>query len=313
MESQYKLIVFDLDGTIADTIPDIRNAVAYSASEYGDYKISDETMRAHITGGAKLLIGGIFDELGIKGYDLDKHVELFRERYVEYNTVDTVLYPNAEDVLITLHEMGCKVALCTMKSSCFTDNMLKALKIEHLFDAVLCDDMMEKPKPDAWSIDHFAEKFGISHDKILMIGDGMTDMGMAHNAGIDSVSVTFGYGDLAELQKYSKYTIDRLTEIIDIVKGNKMDQDKIILSGDIDLYNVNTLKDQLSACTAKDILIDATDLQYIDSTGLGVLVSSLKKVQENDGKIKIVGLKKHIYKIFALTSLDKIFDIEVAE
>ena len=101
-----------------------------------------------------------------------------------------------------------------------------------------------------------------------------------------------------------------------------MNEEKIILSGDIDLYNVNTLKDKLSACTAKNILIDAADLQYIDSTGLGVLVSSLKKVQENDGSIRIVGLKKHIYKIFALTSLDKIFaltsldkifDIEVAE
>jgi len=85
------------------------------------------------------------------------------------------------------------------------------------------------------------------------------------------------------------------------------------LSGDIDLYNVNQLKDKLAACKAKNIIIDATDLQYIDSTGLGVLVSSLKKVQEDDGCIKIIGLKKHIYKIFALTSLDKIFEIEVAE
>ena len=92
-----------------------------------------------------------------------------------------------------------------------------------------------------------------------------------------------------------------------------MNSDKIILHGDIDLYNVNELKDQLQNCHSENILIDANDLQYIDSTGLGVLVSSLNKLREKNGSIKIVGLKPHIYKIFALTSLDKIFEIEVAE
>ena len=158
---------------------------------------------------------------------------------------------------------------------------------------------------------HLCEKFGITPAETLVVGDGMTDMLMAENAGCDGAAALFGYGDPAKLTEHSNYQINDLKEVLDIVKGTIME--KIALHGDIDLYNVNELKEQLQNCQAENILIDASDLQYIDSTGLGVLVSSRNKLKEKNGTIKIVGLKPHIYKIFALTSLDKIFEIEVAE
>lgn len=308
---KYKLIILDFDGTLADTIPDIRRAVEYSAREFGEYSISDETMRAHITGGAPVLISGIFGDLGIKEYDLQKHIELFAKRYEEYCCVETYLYDGAVELLHTLRDMGCRIAVCTMKSSRFTVQMLETLKVSHLVDAVLCEDMMEKHKPDAWSVHHLCEQFGVTPGEALVVGDGMTDMLMAENAGCGGAAALFGYGDPAKLTEHSNYQINCLNEVLEIVKGT--DMEKIVLHGDIDLYNVTELKEQLQNCQAENILIDAADLQYIDSTGLGVLVSSLNKLKEKNGSIRITGLKPHIYKIFALTSLDKIFDIEVAE
>jgi len=88
------------------------------------------------------------------------------------------------------------------------------------------------------------------------------------------------------------------------------------LYGEVDIYNAESLKSELHAMIDErkaDIVLDCASLKYIDSTGLGVLVSALKKVKEAEKQISIVNLKPYIAKIFTLTGLDKIFMIEVDE
>ncbi|HHW70158.1 MAG TPA: STAS domain-containing protein [Clostridiales bacterium] len=88
---------------------------------------------------------------------------------------------------------------------------------------------------------------------------------------------------------------------------------QVKLEGEIDIYNAPELKEALTNLIDEkqgDIIIDCEDLKYIDSTGLGVLISILKKVKEYDGVIKITNLKPYINKIFTITGLDKIFIIE---
>ncbi|MBT3318203.1 MAG: STAS domain-containing protein [Clostridia bacterium] len=88
------------------------------------------------------------------------------------------------------------------------------------------------------------------------------------------------------------------------------------LYGEVDIYNADSLKNELHSLIAEksaDIVLDCTNLKYIDSTGLGVLVNALKKVKETEKSIRIVNLKPYIAKIFTLTGLDKIFVIEVSE
>lgn len=88
----------------------------------------------------------------------------------------------------------------------------------------------------------------------------------------------------------------------------------ISLDGEIDIYNAPKLKEKLHKLIEQhsgDFILDCENLKYIDSTGLGVLISALRKVKEYDGKISIVKLKPYIHKIFIITGLDKIFTIEV--
>lgn len=90
---------------------------------------------------------------------------------------------------------------------------------------------------------------------------------------------------------------------------------EVNLYGEVDIYNADSLKTELQSLIAEkpaDIVIDCTNLKYIDSTGLGVLVSALKTVKEQGKSISITNLKQHIAKIFTLTGLDKIFVIEVS-
>ena len=88
------------------------------------------------------------------------------------------------------------------------------------------------------------------------------------------------------------------------------------MEGDLDLNSVNELKrvmDEAISTNKTDVSVDCAELRYIDSTGLGVLVSILKKVKEYGGKMQILELKPYLFKIFDVTGLTNVFEIEVAE
>lgn len=90
----------------------------------------------------------------------------------------------------------------------------------------------------------------------------------------------------------------------------------VSLTGEIDIYNAPELKNSLLKLVEQNkgnIQIDCADLKYIDSTGLGVLISALRRVKDYNGAITIKNLQPYIYKIFTITGLDKVFTIEVQE
>lgn len=87
---------------------------------------------------------------------------------------------------------------------------------------------------------------------------------------------------------------------------------KVTLSGEIDILSTGELKEQLHHLIdtfKRDMVIDCSELQYIDSTGLGILVGALKKANEIDKQVSIVNLKENIRKLFLITGLDKVFAI----
>lgn len=88
---------------------------------------------------------------------------------------------------------------------------------------------------------------------------------------------------------------------------------QIWLFGDIDLYNADELRAGFADVGDNDVCIHCENLKYIDSTGLGVLVSVLKAAREKGHVVSIEGLKPYIYRIFELTDLHKLFQIEVAK
>lgn len=104
--------------------------------------------------------------------------------------------------------------------------------------------------------------------------------------------------------------------LLDANYDEGQDRWEVHLYGEVDIYNAESLKAELHALIDEhksNIVLDCSSLKYIDSTGLGVLVSALKKVKEAGKQISITKLKPYIAKIFTLTGLDKIFLIEVSE
>ncbi|HOQ01064.1 MAG TPA: STAS domain-containing protein [Acetivibrio clariflavus] len=90
------------------------------------------------------------------------------------------------------------------------------------------------------------------------------------------------------------------------------DSVKITLNGEIDIYTSNELKEKLYNIVdtnKKDLIIDCKELDYIDSTGLGIFVGALKKAKQYEKKVVIINLKDNIKKLFTITGLDKVFQI----
>lgn len=88
---------------------------------------------------------------------------------------------------------------------------------------------------------------------------------------------------------------------------------EITVAGEVDIYTAHQFKQKLYdvlETTKTDLIINCSGLNYIDSTGLGILVGTLKKVKENDKDIYITGLKDNIKKLFVITGLDKLFILE---
>jgi anti-sigma B factor antagonist len=88
---------------------------------------------------------------------------------------------------------------------------------------------------------------------------------------------------------------------------------KIFLTGEVDIYTSKSLKEWLNTIidsTKKDLIIDFKELNYIDSTGLGILVGALKRIKQYDKNVYITNVKDNIKKLFIITGLDKLFIIE---
>ncbi len=102
---------------------------------------------------------------------------------------------------------------------------------------------------------------------------------------------------------------------LQIKHTEKNEQTIISLSGEIDAYTVTKLKETFSTTMnseGQDVIVDLEEVTYMDSTGLGVFVSALKTAKENDGELKLVNVQDRVYRLFQITGLNEIMDVNKA-
>lgn len=206
----FPCVIFDLDGTLADTMDDIVSAVQNTMEHAGFPPKSKETVRANIGGGARnLLIRCMNGSAELA----DQELAYFAKFYAEHAAVQTVLYPFAEEVLAYFHERG-YVALATAKARAATESILKEFGIAGYFDQVVTADDVSNPKPAPDCIRLIMEKSGFAPEDMVLIGDTTTDMRTGKNAGIHTCCVSYGYGKLEDILPLEPdYTITSLAEL----------------------------------------------------------------------------------------------------
>lgn len=214
------IAIFDLDGTIANTIQDLADAVNSGLHEMGYPEHSLTAYKKFVGNGArKLCYRALPDD---KKSEADKLHELFSKYYGEHFLDNTTLYPHIHEILTKLAENDVILAVATNKPQNFARKIVEKLLPDIEFSAVLggCD---ERPKkPDSTIIREILAPLP-SCNKIFMIGDSNVDIQTAKNAGLISIGCAWGFRSKQELSgEGANYIIDTADEITEIILGERL-------------------------------------------------------------------------------------------
>lgn len=187
---EYKLIIFDLDGTLADTSPGI-----YQCHRYANLKMrgnirSDEELQG-IIGGP--LLKTYTDRFGYNEEDARKAVKLYREHYAANGTKGTVLYPDMLDLLKFLKQSGYYTAVATLKSERLAKNMLAEIGAAQYLDLIHGMDENDTFTKSSL-INMCIQELECSPQESVLVGDSEHDAKGALETGVDFIAVTYGFG-----------------------------------------------------------------------------------------------------------------------
>ncbi|MBR3835485.1 MAG: HAD-IA family hydrolase [Clostridia bacterium] len=190
---KYKAYIFDLDGTLLDTLLDLANAVNFAMREKGYPERTVAEVRNFIGNGIKVLIKRSVPD-GTSEDDYAEALELFTKYYLEHIADYTKPYDGMIDVVKTLTERGCKVAVLSNKAHVAAQAVVKDF-FGDIFDIVVgkMDEFPSKPEPD--SLFYTIRTLGVTAEECVYIGDSDVDVLTAHNAGLPCIGVTWGNRD----------------------------------------------------------------------------------------------------------------------
>jgi phosphoglycolate phosphatase len=200
-----KTVVFDLDGTLADTSGDLIAAANVCFRDMGVGDMLDPARDA----GTALRGGRAMLKLGLDRLErasdmaaLDHYYPVLLKAYGENINQHTTLYPGAMAAVETLKAAGYRVAICTNKPEGLARILLESMGILDVFDAMLGADTLPLRKPDPEHLFETARRAGGAPEHCMLIGDTITDRNTAKAAGVPCVLVTFGPagGDMAALE-----------------------------------------------------------------------------------------------------------------
>ena len=187
-------MLFDFDGTLADTAADLSRALNRLRSARALGALPLEKLRPHASGGARGLIGA---GLGI----LPEHPEYkglrdaFLEHYADEICVDTCLFPGMPNLLAALEQRGLRWGIVTNKSTNLTWMLVKELRLDARAACVVCGDTTPHLKPHPASLLHAAQELALAPRDCVYLGDDLRDIQAARSAGMRCVAVGWGYGE----------------------------------------------------------------------------------------------------------------------
>lgn len=214
-----KLIIFDLDGTLADTLDDIGDAVNEMLTDYSFPNLTRADILANINRGARELIRLCLPESARKSEDfITEALNVYKGYYNQRYCNKTYLYPGIKEALSSLSESGVKLAVLSNKQDEAVRLIVEKLLPEIPFSCVLGQGRFPtKPSPDA--VNYIMDVVGAAPDETAFVGDSNIDMLTAKNSGALAVGVTWGYRSREVLtESGAQHLIDKTEELVNIKK-----------------------------------------------------------------------------------------------
>lgn len=222
-----KNIIFDLDGTLIDSIPDIYKSINKSLEYINFPEIPIDNIRKYVGNGAKALIKRTLNFFSDK-YD-KKYLEIVEEKmynfymeyYFEHCIDETNLYEGVEDTLKKLFELNIDMFIITNKPNNIAINTAKKLNIFNYFKAIVGDGVYPYRKPDINIWNNLKKDYNLIEDKTIMVGDGIPDYDFAKNSKLKVLLALYGITDKNILLNLKNdYYINSFYEVYDFVINN---------------------------------------------------------------------------------------------
>lgn len=214
--SMKKAVIFDLDGTLADSLESIQYCANYAIGTCGYPPIPLEKCKLFVGDGADTLIKRCLVYSGdIEGEFFDKAFLQYQLFFKDHCMHQVKPYEGITDMLDALKRKGIRIAVFSNKPHERTVDVVEALFGKGYFDEILgqTEDRPKKPHPEG--VLYLAEKLGVSIDEVVYVGDTSTDMMTGTNAGAFTVGVLWGFRDREELEKYkADVIIDKASDIL---------------------------------------------------------------------------------------------------
>ncbi|MBF0108826.1 MAG: phosphoglycolate phosphatase [Magnetococcales bacterium] len=225
--SQCRTILFDLDGTLVDSAPDLWHATNHTLTRRGHSALPLNLVRDYVGNGARYLLArgfwGINANPPENDPDFEAAVADFMDYYRIHITDHSFPYPGVVACLETLHDLDLPMAVVTNKPQSLAHLMLDKLDLTHYFRTIVGGDTLEERKPHPLPLHHAMNQLGSTTSETLMIGDSETDCLAARNAGCHLLLVSHGYNrglPLEDLQPDAiMHHFNQLTGLLGLTRG----------------------------------------------------------------------------------------------
>jgi phosphoglycolate phosphatase len=213
----FRLVVFDLDGTLVNTLTDITIAVNRMLRDLSLPPRPKTEVRRLIGHGVEELIGRIVGTE--KGHLLDRALDLFLDYRAQAGARHCRLYPGVRETLQSLRDL--KLAVVSNGRKMLVDLVLETAGIADYFQAALGGDSVRRRKPSPCPLLQLTKELGVTAPSALMVGDMIVDIQTGKAAGITTCAVTYGFGEREDLRAAgADYLIDGIAELLPIVHGS---------------------------------------------------------------------------------------------
>lgn len=196
----YDLVMFDLDGTLVETAPEIMDATNDTLRHFELAEVTQAQINVWIGHGTReLLISALayVQQRGVEAVRADAllpaYLAEFDIHYQKRCGTRSHLYPQVRETLVALHAQGVKLAVVTNKDGRFTTIVLNAHQLMPLLHRVVSGDTMPIKKPNPAGIQSCLEQFGVAPERALFVGDSSIDVATARNAGVTVWALPYGY------------------------------------------------------------------------------------------------------------------------
>ncbi|MBT07394.1 MAG: phosphoglycolate phosphatase [Rhodospirillaceae bacterium] len=220
-------VIFDLDGTLLDTAPDLATALNNLLLEEGFEPLTLSAVRSMVGQGAVQMIKKGFTESGKSPSEEELHGKLrkrFLSHYENCYLNETRPFPSVVTTLEKLKEAGHPMSICTNKSYEMSVPILDGLNLANYFHGVIGGNSLPTAKPDAAPLEAAIGLTNGLASSATMVGDSITDVEAARAAGIPVIAVSFGYTDIPPIDLGADAVIDNFSELIPEIKRLSLDR-----------------------------------------------------------------------------------------